>query len=116
MSSNKASACNGVHMRLVLQELVPDGGIWRRAGGIRFTGSKYSTPVNFSGWFVQASYFLTGEELTRRVNVVQPRRDFNFDASSGGEFSPGAVELHARYSTMDLGRNIFTAGFADPDL
>ena len=26
------------------------------------------------------------------------------------------MEVFARYSTLDLGRNIFTAGFADPNL
>ncbi len=84
--------------------------------GYGFSGSKYSTPVNYNGWFVQASYLLTGEELTRRVSVLQPRRDFNFDWFRGGEFRPGAVELQARYSTMSLGQNIFTAGFADPSI
>jgi phosphate-selective porin OprO/OprP len=84
--------------------------------GYGFSGSKYSTPVNYNGWFVQASYMLTGEELTRRVSVLQPRRDFNFDWFKGGEFRPGAVELQARYSTMSLGQNIFTAGLADPAL
>jgi phosphate-selective porin OprO/OprP len=82
--------------------------------GYGFSGSKYSTPVNFSGWFVQASYMLTGEELTRRVSVLQPRQDFNFEWFRGGEFRPGAVELQARFSTMSLGQNIFTGGFADP--
>ncbi len=28
--------------------------------------------VAYNGYMVQASYFLTGEELTRRVNVVKP--------------------------------------------
>ena len=84
--------------------------------GYSTTGNTYSTPVNFSGWFVQSSYMLTGEELTRRVSVLQPRRDFNFNWFKGGEFSPGAVEVHARFATMELGHNIFTAGFADPNL
>ena len=84
--------------------------------GYSFTGDKYSTPVNYSGWFVQGSYFLTGEELTRRVSVVQPRQNFNFEWFRGGEFRPGAVELQARFATMELGRNIFTGGFADPAL
>ena len=53
--------------------------------GYGFSGSKFSTPVNFSGWFVQAAYILTGEELTRRVSVLQPRQDFNFDWFRGGE-------------------------------
>ena len=31
---------------------------------------------------------MTGEELTRRVSVLQPRRDFNFNWFKGGEFAP----------------------------
>jgi phosphate-selective porin OprO/OprP len=50
------------------------------------------------------------------VIVVKPLRDFTFDFLKGGTFNPGAIEVLARYSTMDLGRNIFTAGFADPNL
>ncbi len=85
--------------------------------GYGFLNEKISTPINYDGYFVQASYFLTGEELTRRVNVVQPRRDFNFNwLKHKGEFAPGAIEIHARYSTMELGKNIFTGGFADPNL
>ncbi len=90
-------------------------------GGVRsgygIVNSTSSVPVNMSGWNVTASYFLTGEQVTRRVNMVQPLRDFNFDfLKPGGKFSPGAVEVFARYSTMDIGRNIFTGGFADPNL
>jgi phosphate-selective porin OprO and OprP len=83
--------------------------------GYSLADRQTSTPVNFSGWFVESSYMLTGEELTRRVSVLKPRRDFNFNWLKGGEFSPGAVEVHARYSRMDIGSNIFTAGFADPN-
>jgi phosphate-selective porin OprO and OprP len=84
--------------------------------GYGFLNGTASTPVNFSGYHVTASYFLTGEQLTRRVNVVKPRRDFNFEFFKGGAFSPGAWEVYARYSTLDFGSNIFTAGFADPNL
>jgi phosphate-selective porin OprO/OprP len=87
-----------------------------RAGYGLATGNS-STPVNFDGWNVTASYFLTGEQVTRRVNMVQPRREFNFNFLKAGEqFSPGAVEVFARYDAMDIGRNIFTGGFADPNL
>ena len=84
--------------------------------GYGFVNGNTSTPINFSGYHVTASYFLTGEQLTRRVNVVKPRRDFNFDFFKGGQFSPGAWEVYARYSTLDIGNNIFTGGFADPNL
>jgi phosphate-selective porin OprO/OprP len=62
---------------------------------------------------VQASYFLTGEQLTRRVNVVRPLQNFGY---TKGKFGIGAVEIYARFSEMDLGRQVFTAGFADPNL
>ncbi len=85
--------------------------------GYGFANGNSSVPVNFNGYHVTASYFLTGEQVTRRVNMVKPLRDFNFDFLTGkGPFSPGAVEAFARYSTLDIGRNIFTSGFADPNL
>jgi phosphate-selective porin OprO/OprP len=85
--------------------------------GYGFLNQKISTPINYDGYTVQASYFLTGEELTRRVSVAQPRRDFNFAwLQHKGEFAPGAIEVHARYCTLDFGRNVFTGGFADPNL
>ncbi len=74
---------------------------------------KHSTPISSSGWMVQGTYFLTGEELTRRVNVVRPLRDFGYNK---GKFSIGAVEVHGRFSELDLGGRIFTAGLADPNL
>lgn len=89
-------------------------------GGVRAgygtVNNSASTPINFDGYMIQASYFITGEQLTRRVNVVKPKRDFNFDVFRGGSFSPGAIELQARWSTLDISRNIFSGGFADPNL
>ncbi len=85
--------------------------------GYGLVNNNNSVPIDFSGYNVTASYFITGEQVTRRVNMVQPIRDFNFNFLKPGEkFSPGAVELYTRYSTMDIGRNIFTGGFADPNL
>jgi phosphate-selective porin OprO/OprP len=85
--------------------------------GFGLVNNNVSTPVNINGWNVTASYFLTGEQITRRVNMVQPRQDFNFKFLKPGEkFTPGAVEVFARYGTFDMGRNIFTGGFADPNL
>ncbi len=83
--------------------------------GYSTTNSATSTPVNFEGFMVQASYFITGEQMTRRVNVVKPRRDFTFDFLKGGAFNPGAIELHARFAQLNIGNNVFTAGFADPN-
>ncbi len=79
-----------------------------------FTGKPHSsTEIPLQGYMVQAAYFLTGEQLTRRVNVVRPLRDFGY---TKGEFGLGAVEVHGRFSEIDLGRQLFAAGFADPNL
>ena len=69
--------------------------------------------VPFDGYTVQAFYFLTGEKLTRRVNVVKPLHDFGY---RDGRLHPGAVEVHARYSELNLGRQVFADGLADPSL
>ena len=81
--------------------------------GYALTNSKTSTYIPYSGYEVTASYFLTGEELTRRVNVVKPRRDFSFGK---GKWAPGAWEVFGRFSALDLSKEVFTAGFADPNL
>jgi len=72
-----------------------------------------ATQVPLQGYMVQATYFLTGEELTRRVNVVRPLHDFGFNK---GKFSLGAFEVHGRFSQIDIGRQVFAAGLADPNL
>lgn len=82
--------------------------------GYGFRGKpSYSTQIPLQGYMVQASYFLTGEQLTRRVNVVRPLHDFGF---KNGRFGMGAFEVHARFSELTLGKQIFPSGFADPNL
>lgn len=77
------------------------------------SGRNTRTAVPTEGFFVQAYYFLTGEEISRRVDV-KPLRNFAF--KDGKLTGLGAVEVHSRISTLDLGRQVFTAGFADPNL
>jgi len=71
---------------------------------------------NFGAYYVQASYFLTGEHRGYKHGKgdgVSPNK--NFDGKSGGA---GAWELAARWSSLDLNDdliqggefNIFTAG------
>ncbi len=81
--------------------------------GYALTGSKTNTYIPYNGYTVSASYFLTGEEITRRVNVVKPRRDFSF---AKGKWAPGAWEVFGRFSSLEFGKEVFTAGFADPNL
>jgi phosphate-selective porin OprO/OprP len=68
--------------------------------------------VSLDGWFVQAGYLLTGETTRDRTNL-QPLRPFDLRE---GRFGPGAWELTARYSQLNLDPRVFTDGFADPNL
>jgi len=62
-------------------------------------GRKEGGSPTFSGWYAYASYFLTGESRpydhkTGTFGRVKPKRNF--------PDGPGAWELAARYSTLDL--------------
>ena len=57
----------------------------------------------FFGWYVEASYFLTGESRpydTRKgvFGRIQPKRDFNWGEGSGW----GAWQVGARWSQLNL--------------
>ncbi len=73
-----------------------------------------SVRLPYEGYLVQGSYFLTGERITRRVNVVKPLSDFR--VRNGKISGTGAVEVYARYSQLGMGHNVFTSGLADPNL
>ncbi len=68
--------------------------------------------IGVDSFYVQAGYFITGETVAGR-NVVRPIKDF--DIRKGRE-GPGAIELAGRFNALDLTRNIFTSGLADPNL
>ena len=72
------------------------------------------TRVPMSGYSIAAFYFLTGEEITRRVDLLEPRKQFASSALSEGNI--GAIELFSRYAFMSLGGDVFTAGLADPTI
>ncbi len=74
------------------------------------TATPVHVPIN--GWFVQGGYILTGETIRDRT-LLQPLRPFDLRQ---GRFGLGAWELTARYSQLDLGSEVFTAGLADPKL
>lgn len=62
------------------------------------TNTLDSMDPSFSGFYVMASYFLTGENRAYKGGLfsrVKPKRNFG----AGG---PGAWELAARYSRVDL--------------
>ncbi len=63
-------------------------------------------------YYVQAGYFLTGETVSGR-NVVKPLRDFDIRK---GKFGLGAIELTGRFNSLNISKNVFSAGLADPNL
>jgi phosphate-selective porin OprO/OprP len=77
------------------------------------TWRQYRMPeVDFSGFYVQGSVFLTGERRRYLRNRgwfgrVRPRKNFSLKK---GESGPGAVELAARYSHIDLNDEDVTGG------
>ena len=75
--------------------------------------SIYRNQVEQSGYFVQMYYFLTGEQIKRRVDVT-PNRNFSF--RNGRIQGPGAIELHARFAEFAMSKNVFSSGLADPNL
>ena len=74
--------------------------------------SNPSIRVPIGGYFVQAAYLLTGETLNERA-FLDPRRPFDLRKGKRG---PGAWEVHARFSELQLGNQVFSAGFADKNL
>jgi len=73
--------------------------------------SGYGDP-EFSGWYVQGSYFLTGEHRSYKASEgafsrVKPKKDFLQD---GGV---GAWEIAARYSNLDLDDSPIMGGELD---
>jgi phosphate-selective porin OprO/OprP len=74
----------------------------------------HNLPVHVptSGYFVQAAYLITGETLRERT-AIDPINRFDLRP---GKFGLGAFEPHVRYSEMFLGRQVFNAGLADPNL
>jgi phosphate-selective porin OprO/OprP len=70
------------------------------------------TRVPTYGYHVQFSYLLTGEEIERRT-FIAPLRPFDLRPGKRG---PGAFEIQARYDDFVVGNEIFSGGFADPEL
>ncbi|MBX3413753.1 MAG: hypothetical protein KF708_13765 [Pirellulales bacterium] len=72
-------------------------------------GGAPSIEVPTHGYHVQASYFLTGEQITRR-SFIDPIEPFDLRPGRCGH---GAFELQARYDEFVVGDEIFSGGLAD---
>jgi phosphate-selective porin OprO/OprP len=77
-------------------------------------GQSNPVRVPVSGFYVAGSYLLTGEHVERRTRIV-PLRPF-LPVRKGEKWGPGAWEVAGRVSELGLGNQIFTGGFADPNL
>ncbi len=77
-------------------------------------GSSGPAPIRVptSGYFVQAGYILTGETIRDRT-LIDPLKPFDLRP---GHFGLGAFEVTARFSELQLGRQVFTGGLANPQL
>jgi phosphate-selective porin OprO/OprP len=71
-----------------------------------------TTRVPFQGFSIANTYFLTGEEITRRKEL-HPLRDF--DLRSPWQ-NPGAIEAYFRVAYLSAGSQIFSSGLSDPNL
>jgi phosphate-selective porin OprO and OprP len=68
------------------------------------------TRLPVQAYYVESAYFLTGE-TNSGTGVVKPFRDFKL---AHGQFGPGAWQVFTRYNYLNMGREIFTNGLADP--
>jgi phosphate-selective porin OprO/OprP len=68
--------------------------------------------VPTGGYFVQAGYILTGETIRDRT-LIDPLSPFDLRP---GHFGLGAFEVTARFSQLQLGRQVFSGGLANPML
>jgi phosphate-selective porin OprO/OprP len=69
------------------------------------------TRVPVESFYVQGSYFLTGETRSS-LGIVKPTNPFRL---THGQYGTGAIEPYFRYEYLDVGQDVFTAGLADPN-
>jgi len=101
-----------VHMAYFFRSLSLIGEWQYGYGNYASPGHPASEQVPFSGFYVTAGYFLTGEHIERRTRL-RPLRPL-VPVRKDDEQGPGAWEAVARVSQLRLGDEFFAAGFADP--
>jgi phosphate-selective porin OprO/OprP len=67
--------------------------------------------IPITGWSAQTWWFVTGEEITRRRFLVEPRHPFGY---YNGTINPGAIELFAKVSNLQLSSDVFKDGLVNP--
>ena len=69
------------------------------------------TRLPVQSFYVQTSYLVTGETRSS-IGIVKPNSPFDLRK---GKFGTGAIEPFFRYNYLDIGRQVFTDGLADPN-
>jgi phosphate-selective porin OprO/OprP len=72
----------------------------------------YRTHLPVQSFYVLAGYMLTGETRSG-LGIVKPRHPLGF---KDGQLGFGAWELTGRYQQMNIGKEVFSNGLADPNL
>lgn len=91
--------------------------LYLQGGYFGYSIERRNSPLSdpdFDGWYVQASWVLTGEARgynQQNAAFTQPKPRINFSPDSGGW---GAWELAARYSALDFDYRAGHAGAAVP--
>jgi phosphate-selective porin OprO/OprP len=73
--------------------------------------SPTKTRLPVESFYIQASYFLTGETRSS-IGIVKPNSPFDIRK---GKFGIGAWEPYFRFEYLDISQKVFTQGLADPN-
>jgi phosphate-selective porin OprO/OprP len=74
----------------------------------------HQTKVPVGSFYTTISYLITGETRSS-VGIVKPNNPVNFGRGNGWH-GTGAIEPFFRYEYLQIGSQVFTSGFADPNL
>jgi phosphate-selective porin OprO/OprP len=77
-------------------------------------GTGHQTKIPVGSFYSQVSYLITGETRSS-VGIVKPNCPVEFGRGKGWH-GIGAIEPFFRYEYMDVNSQVFSAGFADPNL
>ena len=77
-------------------------------------GNGHQTKVPVSAFYSTVSYLITGETRSS-VGIVKPNNPVTFGRGNGWH-GTGAIEPFFRFQYLDIGHQVFTSGFSDPNL
>ena len=110
----KSVTVMGAELGATVQNFLVEGEYFKYKINRRLTTAATPSNPDFSGWYVQGVWVLTGE--ARPYNAAEarfdaPKPNYNFNPAAG---TWGAFEVAARYSVLDLNYHACGAGRATP--